>query len=158
VFGFLILSFDPFQVALSRLLHLDGLVSALMLLLLAFASYVTMDTGHRSVLSVRGSRSGMADQSPAFFLIPFLGLWVGWNDGLGRRKKSGGHVVRPARERRLTTRLQTYPYGDVGEIHWREFLTPVGMAAVVAAVFVLFGRRCGWTRSAAIPRLLPGST
>ncbi len=39
--GFLLLAFDPFLIALSRLLHVDGLVSALMLLsLLAWLNYL----------------------------------------------------------------------------------------------------------------------
>ncbi|HYN89651.1 MAG TPA: glycosyltransferase family 39 protein [Ardenticatenaceae bacterium] len=76
--GFALIAFDPFHVALSRLLHLDGLVSSLMLLsLLAFLSYLLR--GRRRldlVVSACAAGRGWLTKSPAFFLIPFVGLLV----------------------------------------------------------------------------------
>ena len=119
VFGFLLLALDPFQVALSRLLHLDGLVSALMLLsLLAFASY--RHHGRRTVdLLLSGAAAGLAwlTKSPAFFLIPFIGLWVLVEWGVGRLRKP--------------------PYRSAVTMIWREFSPLLVWAAVAAGVFVL---------------------
>lgn len=74
--GFLLLAFDPFLIALSRLLHLDGLVSALMLLsLLAWLNYLY--NGRRFVdllLSAVSAGLSWLTKSPALFLLPFLGL------------------------------------------------------------------------------------
>jgi hypothetical protein len=76
LFGFFLLSFDPFFLAHTRLMHLDGLLSALMLLsVLAYASYLR--TGQRPVdLLVSGVAAGLSwlTKSPAFVLIPLLGL------------------------------------------------------------------------------------
>lgn len=74
--GFLVIAFDPFLIALSRLLHLDGLVSALMLLaLLAWLNYLF--NGRRSLdLILSGAAAGLSwlTKSPALFLLPFLAL------------------------------------------------------------------------------------
>ena len=74
--GFLLLAFDPFLIALSRLLHLDGLVSALMLLsLLAWLNYLY--NGRRFadlLLSAVSAGLSWLTKSPALFLLPFLGL------------------------------------------------------------------------------------
>lgn len=74
--GFLLIALDPFHVALSRLLHLDGLMSSLMLLsLLAFLNYLYC--GRRRfdlVVSAIAAGLGWLTKSPAFFLAPFAGL------------------------------------------------------------------------------------
>ncbi len=74
--GFLLIAFDPFQIALSRLLHLDGLVSALMLLsLLAWLNFLYR--GKRLgdlALSALAAGLSWLTKSPAFFLVPFVGL------------------------------------------------------------------------------------
>jgi hypothetical protein len=74
--GFLLIALDPFYVALSRLLHVDGLMSALMLLsILAFCAY--MERGRNIfylLLSAAAAGLSWLTKSPAFFLIPFLGL------------------------------------------------------------------------------------
>jgi hypothetical protein len=73
-----LIALDPYFIALSRLLHLDGLVAALMLLsLLAFLCY--LDKGRRRLdLVLSGVAAGLSwlTKSPAFFLIPFMGLLV----------------------------------------------------------------------------------
>ena len=74
----LLIALDPFFIALSRLLHLDGLVAALMLLsLLAFLSYLDRGRRRRDLL-LSGVAAGLSwlTKSPAFFLIPFMGLLV----------------------------------------------------------------------------------
>ena len=74
--GFLLLAFDPFLIALSSLLHLDGLVSALMLLsMLAWLNYLY--NGRRFadlLLSAVSAGLSWLTKSPALFLLPFLGL------------------------------------------------------------------------------------
>lgn len=74
--GFLLIAFDPFLIALSRLLHLDGLVSALMLLsLLAWLNFLYR--GNRlEDLALSAIAAGLSwlTKSPALFLLPFVGL------------------------------------------------------------------------------------
>ena len=71
-----LIALDPFFIALTRLLHLDGLVTALMFLsLVAFLCY--QDKGRRRLdLVISGVAAGLSwlTKSPAFFLIPFMGL------------------------------------------------------------------------------------
>ncbi len=77
--GFLFLAFDPFHIFLTRILHLDGLSSNLILLsLLSFVSYQLRD--QISSLIVSGAAAGLAwlTKSPSFFIIPILGLLVFW--------------------------------------------------------------------------------
>ena len=72
----LLIALDPYFIALSRLLHLDGLVTALMLLsLLAFLRYLDKGRQKRDLL-LSGVAAGLSwlTKSPAFFLIPFVGL------------------------------------------------------------------------------------
>jgi hypothetical protein len=108
--GFLLIAFDPFHIGLSRLLHLDGLMSSLMLLsILAYLSYLfhPNESSNRKTVSVvlSGMAAGLSwlTKSPAFFLAPFLGLITlimvayGW---VGRRRivlrdlwKAGGVLV-----------------------------------------------------------------
>jgi hypothetical protein len=74
--GFLFIAADPFHIALSRLLHLDGLTSSLVLLsLLALLCYLYRG-GRRLDLAMSGAAAGLAGltKSPALFLIPFTGL------------------------------------------------------------------------------------
>ena len=94
--GFMLLALDPFFAGLTRLLHLDGLVSSLMLL--SILSYmVYLFRGRKTAdLLISGIAAGLAwlTKSPAFFLAPFLGLlalfdlvrtwtgkgWISWED------------------------------------------------------------------------------
>jgi hypothetical protein len=72
--GFALLAFDPFHIGLTRLLHLDGLVSSLMLVsVLGFLAYLYR--GRRFVdllISAVAAGLGWLTKSPAFFLAPFL--------------------------------------------------------------------------------------
>jgi hypothetical protein len=73
--GFMLIAFDPFHTALSRLLHLDGLLASFMLLsTLSFLSYLE---GRRFLhLVVSGVAAGLAwlTKSPGLFLVPLVTL------------------------------------------------------------------------------------
>jgi hypothetical protein len=74
--GFIFIAFDPLFTALSRLLGVDGLMSALMLLcLLAYLSYL-FNGRKRGYLLISGISAGLSwlTKTPALFLIPFIGL------------------------------------------------------------------------------------
>jgi hypothetical protein len=74
--GFMLMAADPFHIALSRLLHLDGLTSSLVLLsLLALLCYLYRG-GRRLDLAMSGAAAGLAwlTKSPSMFLVPFTGL------------------------------------------------------------------------------------
>ncbi len=73
--GFLLIAFDPFHIALSKVLHLDGLLADLMLLsLLAFLVYLA--ERKRAAFMVSAVAAGLAwlTKSTGFFLIPLIGL------------------------------------------------------------------------------------
>lgn len=77
--GFLLLAFDPFHIYLTRILHLDGLSSNLILLaLLSLLSYQLR--GWVTSLIISGAAAGLAclTKSPSFFIFPILGFLVCW--------------------------------------------------------------------------------
>lgn len=87
--GFLLIASDPFHIALSRLLHVDGMVSSLMLLsVLALLSYL-YGSHRRRDLVISAVAAGLAwlTKVPALVLIPFaVGLvlftvWPTWHRG-----------------------------------------------------------------------------
>lgn len=115
--GFLLIAFDPFFAGLTRLLHLDGLASSLMLLsILAFLAYLYR--GRRWVdLVLSGAAAGLGwlTKSPAFFLAPFVGLLA---------------LIELARSGFTQRRL--------GVEHLRRFIQPLVIWSVAGwAVFVL---------------------
>lgn len=74
--GFLLIAFDPFEVALTRFLHLDGLLSSWMLLtLLLYLCYLYRGR-HRSDLMGSAVALGLAwlTKTPGFFLMPIIGM------------------------------------------------------------------------------------
>lgn len=78
--GSLLLAFDPFQIAHSRLMHLDGLLSSFMLLAVV-ALFVALDQKEArrwqwGALTTAGVAAGLAwlTRSPGLFLLPFAGL------------------------------------------------------------------------------------
>lgn len=97
--GFLIIAFDPFSIAHTRLLHLDGLAAALMLLSL-LAMMACLYIRRRWIdLVVSAIAAGLSwlTKSPALFLVPFVAalgahaLWslrkssqVSWQAGFRR--------------------------------------------------------------------------
>lgn len=74
--GAALIAADPFHIALSRLLHLDGLSSALVLLSLVTLLCYLYRGGRRIDLAMSGLAAGLAalTKSPALFLAPFTGL------------------------------------------------------------------------------------
>jgi hypothetical protein len=79
-FSFLLIAFDPFHVALTRLLHTDGLLANLTLLaLLALISYL----GSRRPIDIfiSGFAGGLAllTKSPAILLLPVVGLLAAYH-------------------------------------------------------------------------------
>ena len=74
--GCLLIAFDPFHLALSRVLHMDALKSSMMLLsLLALLNYIYRGKQWGNLV-VSGAAAGLAwlTRSPAFFLVPYVGL------------------------------------------------------------------------------------
>ncbi len=88
--GFLLIAFDPFHAAHSRLLHLDGLLASLLLLaLLSFLSFLQNRRASDLILSgVAGGLSWLT-KSPSAFLIPATILLSGF-DAWSRRSLRGG--------------------------------------------------------------------
>ncbi len=76
--GFLLLALDPFLISLSRILHLDGLSSALMLLSLLWLLDYLLNGQTWIALLISGAAAGASwlTKSPALFLIPFSGLLI----------------------------------------------------------------------------------
>lgn len=77
IIGFLFIAFDPFHTALTRMLHLDGLLSNLLLLsLLAFIYYI--QERHLRDLFISSAAAGLSwlTKSPGFFIIPTVGLLI----------------------------------------------------------------------------------
>lgn len=71
--GFLLIAFDPFQIALSRVLHLDGLLASLMLLsLLAFLVYREERSRAAFVLSAVAAGLAWLTKSTGLFLVPWI--------------------------------------------------------------------------------------
>jgi len=88
--GFLLIAFDPFHIALSRVLHLDGLLADFMLLsLLAFLAY--LEDNRNLTLVISGAAAGLAwlTKSPGLFLIPLIGLLILFNH-LRSKNNPGG--------------------------------------------------------------------
>jgi hypothetical protein len=73
--GFLLIAFEPFNLALTRLLHLDGLLSSLFLLSLVAFIYFLESRRWRDLI-ISGVAAGFCwlTKSPAFFLGPAIGL------------------------------------------------------------------------------------
>jgi hypothetical protein len=74
--GFLLIAIDPFHIGLSRLLHLDGLMSSLVVLsLLTFLTYLHRGRRLRDLV-LSGMAAGLSwlTKSPAFILVPVVGL------------------------------------------------------------------------------------
>ncbi len=120
--GFLWIAFDPFFIAHTRLLHLDGLLSALILLaVVAYALYLR----ERKLihLIVSGAAAGLAwlTKSPSIFLLPAAGLLAGLD------------LLRVALHQRPANRAEWLPQ------IWRQ-VGPILLWMLVGAVlfFMLF--------------------
>ncbi|MCX6047470.1 MAG: glycosyltransferase family 39 protein, partial [Chloroflexi bacterium] len=74
--GFLLIAFDPFHIALSRMLHIDGSeANFVCLALIAFLRYLLGGQQWRYLITA-GIAAGLAwlTKVPALFLAPFVGL------------------------------------------------------------------------------------
>ncbi|GIV75678.1 MAG: hypothetical protein KatS3mg050_0072 [Litorilinea sp.] len=75
--GFGLIALDPFHVAHSRLLHLDGLVSSFMLLaVVAFIHHLLNGDLRSLLLSAVATSLAWLTRSPALFLAPLAGLFT----------------------------------------------------------------------------------
>jgi len=73
VVGFLFIAFDPFHLALTRVLHLDGFFSNLVLLsVLAFISYLIKRRWYDLLIAGLAAGAGWLTKSPALFVIPIV--------------------------------------------------------------------------------------
>ena len=76
-FGFLLIVFDPFHLALTRLLHVDGMLSNLMLLsLLALLNYGQKQRSRDLVVSATAAGLGLLTKLPAILMLPVAGLII----------------------------------------------------------------------------------
>ncbi|MEZ4661376.1 MAG: glycosyltransferase family 39 protein [Caldilineaceae bacterium] len=73
--GMLLIALDPFHVGLSRLMHLDGLLSSFALLsVLAFLQFTATRRTATLLLSSLGAGLAWLTRSPGIFLVPFMAL------------------------------------------------------------------------------------
>ena len=74
--GFLLIAFDPFHIALTRMLHVDGLETNLMFLVFAALLAYLFDGHRRRYMVVGGVAAGLAwlTKVPSLFMVPFVGL------------------------------------------------------------------------------------
>jgi len=97
LFAFLLIAFDPYFTALTRLLHPDGLLGpATFLSLIAFLAYMYQGRDRRYLL-LSALAAGLAwlTKSPALFLAPFVGLLV-FIEWLVEQAHGFGRARRPA--------------------------------------------------------------
>lgn len=84
--AFLLIAFDPFHLALTRLLHLDGLLANLMLLsLLAFILFLGRRRPLDLLVSAGAGGLSVLTKSPGALVVPVIGfltgyeLWRAWS-------------------------------------------------------------------------------
>lgn len=75
IVGFMFIAFDPFHTALTRILHLDGSLSSLLLLsLLAFIHFLYQRNIFDMIVSGAAAGLSWLTKSPGLFIIPAVGL------------------------------------------------------------------------------------
>ncbi|MEK6220735.1 MAG: glycosyltransferase family 39 protein, partial [Chloroflexota bacterium] len=74
--GILVLAFSPFHIALSRVLHVDGTLSNLILLTtLSYLSYLYLGRNNWDLAAASvGAGFTLITKAPGLFLLPFIGL------------------------------------------------------------------------------------
>jgi 4-amino-4-deoxy-L-arabinose transferase-like glycosyltransferase len=86
--SFLLLAFEPFHIALSRLLHLDGMLSNLLILsLLAFLYYIESRRLIDLAMSAIAAGLGLLTKLPAVLIVPVVGIlivYACWKDMEGQ--------------------------------------------------------------------------
>jgi Dolichyl-phosphate-mannose-protein mannosyltransferase len=123
--GFLLVAFDPFHLALTRLLHLDGPYSNLVLLaLLAFVAYLRHRRKRDLLLSSLAAGLSGLTKTPALFLIPVVGLLV-LQEAWSRSRMDG--------ENRLAGQLRLAGL----PVLWAQFRPLLAWLALSALVFTL---------------------
>ncbi|MBW6441651.1 glycosyltransferase family 39 protein [Patescibacteria group bacterium] len=72
----LLLTLEPFYLGLTRVFHLEGLVSTFILASILWSYYFLLNTSNKKRLAVSGFFAGLAflTKTSALFLIPFYGL------------------------------------------------------------------------------------
>lgn len=90
--SFLLIALEPYHVALTRVLHLDGLLGNLLLLsLLAIISFIQGRRSRDLLVSAIAAGLGLLTKSPAILIVPVVGLlilYALWKDGWGKQEHS----------------------------------------------------------------------
>lgn len=96
--GLSLVHFDPFYLGLTRLLHLDGLMSSTMVLsFAAFSVYLHRGRQWRDlVISAAAAGLSWLTKSPAFFLLPFI-VWLLWLEWMRAFRAQGRPPVAETR-------------------------------------------------------------
>ena len=116
--GFLLIAFDPFHLALTRLLHVDGLLTNLTLLsLLALFNYLQDRRSLDLIVSAVAAGFGLLTKLPAVLLLPLAGLLIGYS---------------------LWKRAGIGPDRSPGRLFKPILRSGAGWGSIVALVFVLF--------------------
>ncbi len=91
-FAALLLALDPFHISLSKVIHVDALLSTFMLLSALFLWLFLKDSRWPWVFfSGVFAGLGLLTKTPAIFLVPYLFLCLlVWQGGLWRQKRSSG--------------------------------------------------------------------
>lgn len=94
-----LLALDPYHISISKVIHVDALLSAFMLLA-ALALWLFLADGRRLWVLLSGVSAGLAllTKAPALFLLPYFGLCLlAWQANLWReRRPSQGYAWRAA--------------------------------------------------------------
>ncbi len=123
--GFLFIALDPFHVAHSRILHLDGMLSSFLLLaLLAFLSFLRYRRALDLIVSGVAAGLSWLTKSPSLFLIPVVLLLALADLGYSLRN----------RDRR-----------SLAALLWHSAWPLVVWGSPAWLPFRCSGRRCGWT-------------
>lgn len=97
--SFLLVAFEPYHIALTRLLHLDGMVGNLMLLsLLAFIYYAEKRVARDLIVSAIAAGLGLLTKLPAVLMVPVVGLmtvYICWKDKGAQGKRPLSWLIKP---------------------------------------------------------------
>jgi hypothetical protein len=95
--GAMMIAFDPFHLALTRILHTDGLSSSLALLsVLAYLGYRRSQRLPHLAVSAAAAGLGWLTKSPALFTIPVIGLLALLEMLPGPADRQGASIIQRA--------------------------------------------------------------